>query len=65
MTSNFLGGEGTIVERQLVDQPDEGTAMHAARGPRHRLEAPQEDAARLGGERRWGGVTGCVGTPST
>src|SRR6202041_1914177 len=30
MTSNFVGGEGAIVERQLVDQPDKGTAMHAS-----------------------------------
>ena len=51
---NFLGGEGSIVESQLVNQPDEGATVHAARRPRHRLEAPQEDAARLGGQRRRG-----------
>jgi hypothetical protein len=41
MTLNFFDGEGAIIERQLVDQPNEGTAMHAACGPRHRLEATQ------------------------
>ena len=47
MTPDFLGGEGAIVERELVDQPDERATVHATRGPGYRLEAPQQEAARF------------------
>jgi hypothetical protein len=52
MTLNFLGGEGAIVERQLVDRSDKGAAVDATRGPGYRLEPAQEEAAWLTGGRR-------------